>query len=48
MLTQAETMGSAAPLADARRAACAAVCAELADRVLESNHPDEETFDLVV
>jgi DNA repair protein RecO (recombination protein O) len=24
------------------------VCAELADRVLESNHPDEETFDLVV
>ena len=36
------------PLADARRAACAAVCAELADRVLESNHPDAETFDLVV
>jgi DNA repair protein RecO (recombination protein O) len=48
VLTQAESMGSAAPLADARRAACAAVCAELADRVLESNHPDEETFDLVV
>ena len=48
VLTQAETVGSTAPLADARRAACAAVCAELADRVLESNHPDEETFDLVV
>ncbi|MDQ6846874.1 MAG: DNA repair protein RecO [Candidatus Dormibacteraeota bacterium] len=48
VLTQAETMGLTAPLADARRAACAAVCAELADRVLESNHPDDETFDLVV
>jgi DNA repair protein RecO (recombination protein O) len=48
VLTQAETIGSAAPLADARRTACAAVCAELADRVLESNHPDAETFDLVV
>ncbi|HEY8674886.1 MAG TPA: DNA repair protein RecO [Candidatus Dormibacteraeota bacterium] len=48
VLTQAETIGSAAPLADARRAACAAVCAELADRVLESNHPDAETYDLVV
>lgn len=47
VLTQAETMGSAAPLADARRAACAAVCAELADRVLESSHPDAETYDLV-
>jgi DNA repair protein RecO (recombination protein O) len=48
VLTQAESMGSSAPLADARRAACAAVCAELADRVLESSHPDAETFDLVV
>lgn len=47
VLTQAETIGSAAPLTDARRATCAAVCAELADRVLESNHPDAETFDLV-
>lgn len=47
VLTQAETVGSTAPLADARRAACAAVCAELADRVLESHHPDAETFDLV-
>jgi DNA repair protein RecO (recombination protein O) len=47
ILTQAETVGSAGPFADARRAACASVCAELADRVLESNHPDEETFDLV-
>jgi DNA repair protein RecO (recombination protein O) len=48
VLTQAETAGSAAPLADARRAACAAVCAELADRVLESHHPDAVTFELVV
>ena len=48
VLTEAETTGSTAPLGDARRAACAAVCAELADRVLESNHPDEETFELVV
>jgi DNA repair protein RecO (recombination protein O) len=48
VLTQAETMGSSSPLSDARRAACASVCAELADRVLESNHPDEETFHLVV
>ncbi len=48
VLTQAETLGSTVPLADARRAACASVCAELADRVLEANHPDEGTFDLVV
>ena len=48
VLVQAETIGSTAPLADARRAACASVCAELTDRVLESNHPDQETFDLVV
>src|ERR1700680_1590482 len=48
VLVQAETAGPAAPLADARRAACASVCAELTDRVLESNHPDQETFDLVV
>ena len=48
ILTQAESLGGASPLADARRAACASVCAELADRVLESNHPDDETFDLVV
>jgi DNA repair protein RecO (recombination protein O) len=47
VLTQAETVGHSGQLADARRAACAAVCAELADRVLESNHPDEETFELV-
>src|SRR4029077_18246766 len=48
VLTQAEAVGSAEQFADARRAACASVCAELADRVLESSHPDEETFDLVV
>ena len=47
VLTSAQTLGSAAPLADARRAACAAVCAELADRVLESNAVDEEVVDLV-
>lgn len=48
VLTQAEMLGSTAPLSDARRAACASVCAELADRVLEGNHPDAVTFDLVV
>jgi DNA repair protein RecO (recombination protein O) len=48
VLTQAESLGSAAPLVDARRAACASVCAELADRVLEDKHPDEQTFNLVV
>lgn len=47
VLTSAETLGSPAPLGDARRAACAAVCAEIADRVLESHAPDEEMYDLV-
>jgi DNA repair protein RecO (recombination protein O) len=47
VLTAAQTLGSPAPLSDARRAACAAVCAELADRVLESNAADEEVYDLV-
>ena len=47
VLTQAEHVGATIGLGDARRAACASVCAELADRVLESNHPDEEMFELV-
>jgi DNA repair protein RecO (recombination protein O) len=47
VLTQAERVGSAIPLVDARRAACASVCAELTDRVLEGHHPDAEMFDLV-
>ncbi|MGO8687702.1 MAG: DNA repair protein RecO [Candidatus Dormibacteria bacterium] len=32
---------------DSRRAACAAVVAELTDRVLEGHHPDAEVFGLV-
>ena len=32
---------------DPRRAACAAVVAELTDRVLEEHHPDADIFDLV-
>lgn len=47
VLTQADGMGGGRELADARHAACAAVCAELADRVLESHHADEEMFELV-
>lgn len=47
ILTAATSLSAAVPLADARRAACAAVCAELADRVLEENAADEEVFDLV-
>ena len=47
VLTGATSLGTPVPLSDARRAACAAVCAELADRVLEENAADEEVFDLV-
>jgi len=47
VLTQAESVAPPPPAGDARRAACAAVCAELTDRVLESAHPDEEVFALV-
>ncbi|MHB8719498.1 MAG: DNA repair protein RecO [Candidatus Dormibacteria bacterium] len=46
VLTAATSLAAVA-LTDARRAACAAVCAELADRVLEEGSPDEEVFDLV-
>jgi DNA repair protein RecO (recombination protein O) len=48
VLTQAEPVVVAAPARDARRAACAAVCAELTDRVLEGHHADAEIFMLVV
>jgi len=47
VLTQAEPVVAPPPAQDARRAACAAVCAEVTDRVLESAHPDEEVFALV-
>ena len=49
VLTQAQR--SSGPPAggdgDPRRAACAAVVAELTDRVLEGNHPDPDVFSLV-
>jgi DNA repair protein RecO (recombination protein O) len=48
VLTQAEPVTVAPHSGDARRAACAALCAELADRVLESHHPDDEIYQLVV
>jgi len=48
VLVQAEPVSGPARGADARRAACAAVCAELAERVLESNHADAEIYALVV
>ena len=47
VLTQAQALGPSAPPHDARRAAYAAVCAELADRVLESGSPDAEMYGLV-
>lgn len=48
VLTQASLAGPVPPGADARRAACAALCAELADAVLEPDHPlDAELYDLV-
>jgi DNA repair protein RecO (recombination protein O) len=48
VLTQAQRSGSAPVLDDPRRAACAALVAELADRVLEDGHPLEpEVYDLV-
>ncbi|HEV7678633.1 MAG TPA: DNA repair protein RecO [Candidatus Dormibacteraeota bacterium] len=42
VLTQAQRVGPALPSSDARRVACASLCAELADRVLEGNHPLEQ------
>jgi DNA repair protein RecO (recombination protein O) len=47
ILTQAEQVSTAPRAGDARRSACAAVCAELTDRVLEPAHPDGEIFTLV-
>ena len=47
VLAQAETL-QALPPAGARHAACAGICAELADRVLESHHADSEVYDLVI
>jgi len=47
VLTQAESVSVTPPSRDARRSACAAVCAELTDRVLEPAHPDGEIFALV-
>lgn len=41
VLTQAQRVGPPPPLTDARRTACAGLCAELADRVLEGGHPLE-------
>lgn len=49
VLAQALPPAAAAPrrVDDPRRAACAAVMAELTDRVLEGHHPDRAIFDLV-
>ncbi len=47
LLTQAEASAPPHRLGDPRRAACAAVMAELTDRVLEGHHPDPAVFDLV-
>lgn len=41
VLTQAQRVGPVPPAGDARRVACAGLCAELADRVLEGAHPLE-------
>lgn len=49
VLTEARRLGAATAPGDARRAACSALCAELADLALEPGHPlDEGLFDLVV
>ncbi len=48
VLTEARHLGPSTAPGDARRAACAAVCAELADVALEPDHPlDEGLYDLV-
>lgn len=47
VLTQAEPLAASPHATDPRRAACSALCAELADRVLEGHHPDEEIYSLV-
>ncbi|MBV8527675.1 MAG: DNA repair protein RecO [Candidatus Dormibacteraeota bacterium] len=46
VLTQAEPVTVPTPQG-ARRVACAALCAELTDRVLEGHHPDAEIYELV-
>lgn len=48
VLTQAEPIAAPAYASDPRRATCAALCAELTDRVLEDHHPDDEIYTLVV
>lgn len=47
VLTQAEPVSAPPAAGDARRVACAAVCAELTDRVLEGHHADAEIYSLV-
>jgi DNA repair protein RecO (recombination protein O) len=47
VLTQAQPLAAPAIAHDARRAACAALCAELTDRVLETHHADTEIYSLV-
>ncbi len=47
VLTQAEQVSAGHATHDARRSACAAVCAELTDRVMEPSHPDHEIYALV-
>jgi DNA repair protein RecO (recombination protein O) len=46
VLTQAEPVSVPSPQG-ARRVACAALCAELTDRVLENHHPDRDIYALV-
>lgn len=48
VLAQAQALGPAGDLTDPRRAACAALCAEVADAVLEPDHPlDGGLYELV-
>ena len=47
VLIQAEPVRRDNRSSDPRRAACAALCAELSDRVLESHHADGEIYALV-
>jgi len=48
VLTEARRLGAVTSLGDARRSACAALCAEVADTALEPGQPlDEGLFDLV-
>jgi len=47
VLTQAEPVAAPPQARDARRAACASLCAELTDRVLESHHADGDIYTLV-